>query len=74
MTCAAREWPQITIHAVGDDYVKWEGYKDEASGETHIGLSYAKLCQSVKPGNRILLADGSISITVDQVGVSAIRF
>ncbi|GLC61308.1 hypothetical protein PLESTB_001741900 [Pleodorina starrii] len=58
---------KVTIHAVGDEYTSWEGYKDEATGETHIGLSYAKLCASVKEGNRILLADGSISISVDQI-------
>ena len=59
----------MTIHAVGDEYVKWEGYKDAATGETHIGLSYGKLCSSVKAGNRILLADGSISIVVDEVSL-----
>ncbi len=58
---------KITIEAVGAEYTKWEGYKDPATGETHIGLSYEKLCSSVKPGNKILLADGSISITVDQI-------
>ncbi len=57
----------VTIHAVGDEYTKWEGYKDPATGETHIGLSYAKLCSSVKPGNKILLADGSISIAVEKI-------
>ncbi|EFJ51783.1 hypothetical protein VOLCADRAFT_120419 [Volvox carteri f. nagariensis] len=58
---------KVTIHAVGDEYTTWEGYKDEETGETHIGLSYAKLCSSVKPGNRILLADGSISIRVEEI-------
>ena len=57
----------IIIEAVGDAYTKWEGYKDPATGETKIGLSYAKLCRDVKPGNKILLADGSISITVDEI-------
>ncbi|KAL6747633.1 pyruvate kinase [Haematococcus lacustris] len=57
----------ITVEAVGDRYTQFEGYKDEATGETRIGLSYAKLCESMKPGNRILLADGSISIKVEQV-------
>jgi pyruvate kinase len=37
------------------------------TGETKIGLSYAKLCQSVKPGNTILIADGAISIEVQQI-------
>ena len=55
----------ITIEAVGDKYVEFEGYKTEE--ETRIGLSYAKLCQSVKPGNNILIADGSISIRVDHI-------
>lgn len=30
-------------------------------GETCVGLSYDKLCQNLKPGNVILLDDGSIS-------------
>eukprot|EP00798_Chlamydomonas_sp_ICE-L_P024512 gene24512-10114_t len=51
--------------AVGDRYTTFEGYKDE--NETRIGLSYDKLCQSVGPGNNILLADGSLSIRVDEV-------
>jgi len=56
----------IVIEAVGAKYTEFEGYKDE-DGETRIGLSYDKLCQSVKPGNMILLADGSISIRVDEI-------
>jgi len=52
----------ITVESVGDRYVEFEGYKTEA--ETRIGLSYEKLCASVKPGNVILIADGSISIKV----------
>ncbi len=36
---------EITVVAVGDDYDKWEGYKEEKTGETKIGISYAKLCQ-----------------------------
>jgi pyruvate kinase len=32
-----------------------------------FALSYAKLCQSVKPGNVILLADGSVSIEVTAI-------
>lgn len=58
------EGQQITVVAVGDDYTSWEGYKDESSRETKIGLSYAKLCQDVKVGGRILLADGSVGIKV----------
>jgi hypothetical protein len=61
---ASQAGQAITVAAVGDEYTSWEGYKDEATGETKIGLSYAKLCQHVKPGGRILLADGSISILV----------
>jgi pyruvate kinase len=56
----------IIVEAVGARYTEFEGYKEEG-GETRIGLSYDKLCQSVKPGNNILLADGNISIRVDKV-------
>lgn len=51
----------------GDDYVKWEGFKDEATGETKIGLSYANLCRSIKVGGIILIADGAISIEVLEI-------
>ena len=57
----------ITVVAVGDEYTTWEGFKDAATGETKIGLSYAMLCQSVGPGNVILLADGSLSIQVVEI-------
>ncbi len=57
----------VVVVAVGDDYTSWEGYKDEATGETKIGLSYAKLCQSIKPGGVILIADGAISIEVVKI-------
>jgi pyruvate kinase len=55
---------EVKIVAVGADYTSFEGYKDEATGETVIGLSYSKLCQFVKPGNLILMSDGTITITV----------
>ncbi len=55
----------IIVEAVGDRYTSFEGYKDE--NETRIGLSYGKLCESVKPGNKILLADGSLSIQVEEI-------
>jgi len=35
---------------------------------TCIALSYDKLCSSVKPGNAILCADGSLSLKVKEVG------
>jgi len=35
---------------------------------TCLAISYPKLCQSVKPGNTILCADGSVSLKVDSVG------
>jgi len=50
--------------AVGAAYTSFEGYKDESTGETVIGLSYDKLCSHVKPGGRILMADGSLAIEV----------
>jgi len=56
---------EIIVEAVGDKYTEFEGYKTPE--ETRIGLSYAKLCQSVKPGNTILIADGSISIKVNSI-------
>jgi pyruvate kinase len=52
------------VHAVGSGYTSWEGYVEEGSGRAMIGLSYDKLCRDVKPGGRILLADGSITIQV----------
>lgn len=56
---------EIIVEAVGDRYASFEGHKTEE--ETRIGLSYDKLCQSVVPGNRILLADGTISIEVLEI-------
>lgn len=38
-----------------------------ATGVVRIGISYDKLCQSVKPGNMILVADGSLTIEVLQI-------
>lgn len=35
---------------------------------TCIALSYDKICSSVKPGNTILCADGSLSLKVKEVG------
>jgi len=35
---------------------------------TCFAVSYDKLCQSVKPGNTILCADGSLSLKVKEVG------
>jgi hypothetical protein len=47
---------EVIIVAVGDAYTTWEGGFDPAIGKVKIGLSYSKLCQSVKPGNTILMA------------------
>lgn len=55
------------MHAVGPEaYTSWEGYveKEGSKGRAVIGLSYDKLCQYVKPGNTILLSDGTITIKV----------
>ena len=62
--------PQVKVVAVGAAYTSFEGYKDEATGETVIGLSYASLCQHVKPGGRILLADGSLTLQVPGLSVA----
>ena len=56
---------RIVVEAVGDRYTEFEGYKTDA--ETRIGLSYAKLCSSIGVGDCILLADGTISIRVDEL-------
>ena len=55
----------ITVEAVGDRYTEFEGFKDECG--TRIGLSYSKLCASVSVGDRILLADGTVSIAVEEI-------
>ena len=56
----------IIVYAAGpDEYTEWEGFKTPE--ETKIGCSYAKLCQSVKPGNRLLFADGSVVIEVVEI-------
>jgi pyruvate kinase len=55
----------VVVVAVGPEaYTSWEGYVEEDSGRAVIGLSYDKLCRDVRPGGRILLADGSITIKV----------
>lgn len=56
---------KIVIEAVGDHYTEFEGFQTEA--ETRIGISYEKLCQSVAAGGRILLADGLITVVVDEI-------
>eukprot|EP00798_Chlamydomonas_sp_ICE-L_P001363 gene1363-32726_t len=58
---------EVTLVAVGEDYTTWEGFKDESTGETKIGISYAKLCQSVQPGYRILISDGTLVIQVLEI-------
>jgi hypothetical protein len=55
---------EVTIVAVGSGYTSWEGGRDPDTGKVTIGLSYDKLCRDVKPGGRILLADGSCCIQV----------
>jgi pyruvate kinase len=55
----------IIIEAVGDKYTTFEGYKDET--ETRVGVSYARLCSSVSTGDRILLADGTLTVVVEKV-------
>jgi hypothetical protein len=43
---------RVVLEAVGPDYQTWEGGLD-SDGVAHIGISYDKLCQSLKPGNII---------------------
>jgi pyruvate kinase len=56
---------EIIVEAVGDRYTEFEGFKD--SKETRIGLSYTKICFSLTPGDHILIADGTISIIVQEI-------
>jgi pyruvate kinase len=56
---------EVVVVAVGPEaYTSWEGYVEQDSGRAVIGLSYDKLCQFLKPGNTILLSDGTITIQV----------
>jgi pyruvate kinase len=56
----------IIVYAAGpEEYLTYEGYKNET--ETKIGCSYAKLCESLKPGNKMLFADGSLVIEVTEI-------
>jgi pyruvate kinase len=59
----------VTVVAVGAEYTTWEGGRDAATGAVTIGLSYDKLCHDVKPGGRILMSDGTISIEVGCIGM-----
>jgi pyruvate kinase len=52
--------------AVGADYKTWEGGV-AADGTVEIGVSYDKLATSCKPGGLIKVADGTLSIRVDEV-------
>jgi pyruvate kinase len=54
----------VLVEAVGDAYVSWEGYSNDS--ETRIGISYTKLCQTVKPGDTIRLEDGTITLVAMQ--------
>lgn len=58
---------QIILVAVGSAYDTWEGGLDEARGMVKIGISYDKLCSSVREGNMIKIADGSLSVEVEEV-------
>jgi hypothetical protein len=43
----------VVLVAVGADYKTWQGGLDAATGVARVGISYDKLCRSVKPGNVI---------------------
>ena len=61
------EGQDITVVAVGDEFITWEGFKDAETGETSIGVSYSDLCKSVAPGSKILLSGASIAIEVTEI-------
>jgi hypothetical protein len=50
---------EVVLVAVGPDYTTWEGGLDPATGKARIGISYEKLCQSLKPGN-VIKVDGAM--------------
>ena len=56
---------EVVVKAVGAAYTEFEGYKDETG--TVIGCSYAKLAQTVVPGNRMLFADGKVVVEVVEI-------
>jgi pyruvate kinase len=58
---------QVTVFAAGDSYTSFEGYKDPVTGETVVGCSYAALARTVKPGDRMLFADGSVVFLVEEI-------
>ena len=58
---------EVTVFAAGDSYTSFEGYKDPVTGKTVIGCSYAALATTVKPGDRILFADGSVVFQVEEI-------
>eukprot|EP01043_Picozoa_sp_COSAG02_P020892 COSAG02_NODE_1043_length_15014_cov_8.766007_16_plen_618_part_00 len=58
---------EVTVFAAGDSYTSFEGYKDPATGKTVIGCSYAALASTVKPGDRMLFADGSVVFLVEEI-------
>lgn len=51
---------EVILVAVGPEYKTWEGGIDPATGVAHIGISYDKLCQSVRPGNIIKVRHAEI--------------
>ncbi|CAD7703688.1 unnamed protein product [Ostreobium quekettii] len=60
-----KEGQEVIVESVGERYTEFEGYSNEE--ETRIGLSYGQLCQSVSPGNKILMADGTITMEVLEI-------
>ena len=55
----------VTVKAVGGAYTTFEGFRE--NGASTIGLSYEKLCQSVSVGGTILIADGTLSLRVEEI-------
>eukprot|EP00798_Chlamydomonas_sp_ICE-L_P001361 gene1361-32724_t len=58
---------KVNVFACGDNFSDFTGYKVLATGEIRIGLSYPKLCQSVKKDSMILIDDGAIRIRVEEI-------
>jgi pyruvate kinase len=66
------EEQEVLVEAVGDAYTSWEGYSNEI--ETRIGISYMKLCQTVKLRDKIRLEDGTITlVAVEKVSNTVLK-
>lgn len=55
---------QVTLIATLDP--SYEGFKD-AHGGIYVGITYPDLCNAVKPGDTVVLADGTLRLKVESI-------